>query len=249
MTPPSPIDVILVEDHPDLREELAFQLHSQGYLVREAADATALDAHLAERPCDVVVLDVNLPGEDGFSIARRLQAATPAPGIVMVTARDDILDRLAGLESGADIYLTKPLDWRELVASIRAVCRRLQLAQGNAAGPTGADSGWRFEAGERLLVAPDGSQLAMTAQEAGLLDLLLRRPEGEPCSREELVASMGIHGLDEVDARINKMISRLRSRLAGFDPQLRVLSWRLRGYSYAGPPLRGDGGNGGAGMA
>ncbi len=248
MLQPSPIDVILVEDHPDLREELAFQLHSHGYLVREAADAPALDAHLAERPCDVVVLDVNLPGEDGFSIARRLQAATPAPGIVMVTARDDILDRLAGLESGADIYLTKPLDWRELVASIRAVCRRLQGAQGSGTGG-GRDSGRLFDVGERLLVAPDGSQLAMTAQEAGLLDLLLRRPEGEPCSREELVASMGIQGLDEVDARINKMISRLRSRLAGFDPQLRVLSWRMRGYSYAGPPLRGGGGNGGAGMA
>jgi two-component system, LytTR family, response regulator len=117
--------VIVVDDEEDLREPVAAYLSEQGLDVDEASGGRALDALFAKRVPALVVLDVTMPEEDGFSIAKRLRAGYPGIGIVMLTARRDVIDRVVGLELGADDYLMKPFEPRELVARIRSVLRRL----------------------------------------------------------------------------------------------------------------------------
>ncbi len=127
MTEASP-HIVLVDDEEDLREPTAAYLAEQGLVVSEADGGRMLDAILADRPVDLVVLDVTMPEEDGFSIARRLRAAGMPIGIVMLTARRDVIDRVVGLELGADDYLMKPFEPRELLARIRSVLRRIAAA-------------------------------------------------------------------------------------------------------------------------
>ncbi len=127
MTEASP-HIVLVDDEEDLREPTAAYLAEQGLVVSEADGGRALDAILAGGPVDLVVLDVTMPEEDGFSIARRLRAAGMPIGIVMLTARRDVIDRVVGLELGADDYLMKPFEPRELLARIRSVLRRIAAA-------------------------------------------------------------------------------------------------------------------------
>ena len=123
--------VIMVDDEEDLREPTVAYLREQGLTILDADGGPALDRLMADQRPTVVVLDVTMPGEDGFSIARRLRAADPALGIVMLTARRDAIDRVVGLELGADDYIMKPFEPRELLARIRSVIRRLE-AQGPA---------------------------------------------------------------------------------------------------------------------
>jgi len=125
--------VIMVDDEEDLREPTVAYLRDQGLDVLEADGGAALDALMADRRPALVVLDVTMPVEDGFSIARRLRAADPTLGIVMLTARRDVIDRVVGLEIGADDYLMKPFEPRELLARIRSVLRRLAVAPSLAA--------------------------------------------------------------------------------------------------------------------
>jgi two-component system, LytTR family, response regulator len=120
--------IVLVDDEADLREPTAEFLRLHGFDVEEAANAGALDAVLARRTPRLVILDVSMPGEDGFSIARRLRAQDNALGIIMLTARIDIIDRVLALELGADDYVMKPFEPRELVARVNAVLRRLQVS-------------------------------------------------------------------------------------------------------------------------
>jgi DNA-binding response OmpR family regulator len=225
-----PARVVIVEDNEELCEELLFQLEVEGFLVRCAHDAVELDILLSLEPFDILVLDLNLPGEDGFSIARRL-CNQQQRGIIILTARDDIDDKLRGLEDGADIYLVKPIDRRELAACIKALHRRLL-----AIDPTG--SGWTFNSVNRILFSPDGRQLGLTAQEQLVLTLLIEKPNNG-CSRLELVKGLGIEFMRSPEGRTNTVISRLRQKLTAFDPELRIVSWRNKGYSYVGPSLAG----------
>ena len=126
--------ILVVDDEPDLRRPVVEYLQMEGFDAQEADGGAALDALLAERPADLVILDVNMPGEDGFSIARRLRAAGPI-GIIMLTAKTGLVDRVVGLEIGADDYVAKPFDLRELLARVRAVFRRLHAAPPTAAEP------------------------------------------------------------------------------------------------------------------
>jgi two-component system LytT family response regulator len=118
--------IVVVDDEEDLREPTAAYLRDQGLDVSEAGGGAELDAVLAERPAQLAVLDVTMPGEDGFSIARRLRAAGTPIGIIMLTARRDVVDRVVGLELGADDYMMKPFEPRELLARIRSLLRRLE---------------------------------------------------------------------------------------------------------------------------
>ena len=131
----SALNIIVVEDHDELREVTVEALGAMGHSVRGVDCAEALDEALAESSADLLVLDLNLPGEDGISIARRIRKAQPHTGIVMVTARDAAKDMLSGYDNGADIYLTKPTSPEALGAAIRALARRIrpQTDAGHAA--------------------------------------------------------------------------------------------------------------------
>jgi DNA-binding response OmpR family regulator len=122
------VRVIVVDDEPDLCEMIAKYLGKYGFIVDTAGDRRALDARLSDDPPDLLILDVNMPGEDGFSVARRVRAFSTVP-ILMLTAESDTVDRVAGLEVGADDYMAKPFDLRELRARIQAILRRTGRAQ------------------------------------------------------------------------------------------------------------------------
>jgi DNA-binding response OmpR family regulator len=122
------VRVIVVDDEPDICEMIAKYLAKYGFIVQTAANGRALDAHLSADMPDLLILDVNMPGEDGFAVARRVRANTTVP-ILMLTAESDTVDRVAGLEVGADDYMTKPFDLRELRARIHAILRRTGRAR------------------------------------------------------------------------------------------------------------------------
>lgn len=222
-----PLRVIVVEDNVDLREELVFQLDHAGIRTRGARDGQQLDMLLAQSPCDILILDVNLPGEDGFSIAQRLYDPKRL-GIVMLTGRRSVEDRIDGLERGADVYLVKPIDRRELLATVRRLYQRLASEIGQP--------GWRLARISREIRGPNDAYLQLTPQEFVMLSLLLESGS-RICSRSEIAETLGISDMSGIDIRINTLMSRLRQRLEEIDPALRIQTWRNQGYSYIGPTI------------
>ena len=137
--------VLLVEDNIALREALQDQLSYSGFAVRGVGDGQELNQALAIAVPDVVVLDLNLPDEDGLSIAKRLRQALPQIGIVMLTARVRSIDRQEGYESGADVYLTKPVKPSELTTVLQTLCRRM--------APLVSPDSWLLQIGVVAIVA------------------------------------------------------------------------------------------------
>lgn len=168
------IRCLVVEDNPRLREDLLFYLGCQGMLAAGVEDGVGLDRLLAQGEWDVVVLDLGLPGEDGLDIARRL-ASRPRLGVVILTARDRLEDRLAGWESGAHVYLVKPAPLEEVVAVVGAVYRRLHPVTDPA--PEVAPQPWRFYPARRELVTPGGISIPLTHRERLLLSALHDAPQ------------------------------------------------------------------------
>jgi two-component system, OmpR family, response regulator len=230
------IEVVVVEDHLPLLEEMQFQLKAEGFAVRGASDAASLDALLAEKPCDILVLDLNLPGEDGYSVARRL-CDRRRLGIIMLTSRDTVEDKLRGFADGADLYLTKPIDRRELVACIKALYSRVAPH-----APLVQEPQWILNHALRQLIGPNGNALDLTVQDLTVLAVLAAQP-GQTVERKDLVRALGIDYLEAPEGRTNTILSRLRQKLAMFDPDLRIVAWRNKGYSYVGPVLQIHPGN------
>jgi DNA-binding response OmpR family regulator len=218
----------LIEDNLDYRAEVAFHLRRAGFNITLESDGTRIDAQLAEFPCDLLVLDLGLPVENGLDIARRLRQQQPGLGIVMLTARGGLDDRLTGLEEGADAYLVKPVDMRELVATLHSVHRRLTAS----ALPT---EGWSLMPDTLSIGSPAGKAVALTATEMDLLKCLAAATP-EPVSREALATAMGHSEPDFDFRRIEVAFSRLRKKIetttAGESP---IRAARGRGYVFAAP--------------
>jgi DNA-binding response OmpR family regulator len=241
--------VIVVDDEPDLRSMIAEYLGKQGFVVRAAGGGRELDAHLAADFPDLLILDVNMPGEDGFAIARRMRAKSAVP-ILMLTAADDIVDRVVGLEIGADDYLTKPFDLRELLARIRALLRR--VAQPAVAIPAAdvpeppapqADSGSKVRFGHLLLdldthrlVQSDGTELALTTTEFNLLAAFARHPN-RVLSREQLLDLAHSRADDAFDRSIDIRIARIRRKVEP-DPARPQTIKTVRGAGYIFVPAK-----------
>ena len=171
------INVAVVEDEPDLCGSILRYLSLVGMTVKRAGSGTELDALLLDFTPDLLVLDVNLPGEDGFSIAARLRSRSKV-GIVMLTARGQLDDRVLGLTAGADAYLIKPVQFRELEAVIHSLARRLReapLAESNDVREEPAHS-WSFDAANWSLITPAGHHVSLTNAEFRVLQTLTRRP-------------------------------------------------------------------------
>lgn len=228
----------LIEDNLDYRAEVAFHLRRSGFEIALESDGRNIDAQLAHCPCDLLVLDLGLPVEDGLTIARRLRQKQPSLGIVMLTARGSLHDRLSGLEQGADAYLVKPVDMRELLATLRSVQRRLLPGMLPGIQP---DSVWTLLPTSLSLRAPDGAVIDLTTMEFQLLKCLAAAAP-EPVERAALVAAIGYSPFDFIERRLEVAFSRLRRKIEGqvigSAPTIRAL--RHRGYVFAAPIVVSD---------
>lgn len=223
--------VLVVDDDASIRDALAEFLGAQGYAVRTASNAASCERALAAAPADLIVLDVMMPGEDGLSLCRRLApAGTP---ILMLSALDDVTDRIVGLEVGAWDYLTKPFEPRELLARIRALLRRPVADRPDPAreGAGVMFAGWRLDGEERRLRDPSGRILVLTEGEHALLAAFVSRP-GRILTRDMLLDLA--RGLDAAsyDRAIDIAISRLRRKLAEADPVPLIETVRGVGYRF-----------------
>jgi len=229
--------VVVVDDDPRLRDLLARYLDEQGLAVRTVSDGAALDRLLDREAADVLVLDITLPGEDGLAICRRLRAAGSELGIVMLTARGDDVDRIVGLEIGADDYLPKPFNPRELVARIHAVSRRRAPASppgAPAAQPARVAFGrCELDLATRTLTR-DGRQTVLTTGEFALLEALVRHPR-QPLSRERLMLLARGREHEAFDRAIDVQVSRLRKLIEEQPGRPRYLQ-TVRGHGYVFVP-------------
>lgn len=225
--------VAVVEDDADLRDDIAFNLRDEGFLVSACVHAMELDAVLEESAVEVVVLDIGLPGEDGLSITRRLRRRWPQLGIVMLTARTGRTDRIEGLEEGADAYLGKPTDYRELALVVRALARRVMVAPATLQGLT-------LDAAAEILHLPDGGSIDLTPSESLLLARLARAPR-QQASRNQLIEALGGDRYNYDERRLEALISRLRRKLAANGlPVSALTAERGLGYELRIPLIQRD---------
>jgi DNA-binding response OmpR family regulator len=227
----------LLEDDADFREELVLGLGGYGFrVVFACGSATEFYRHFDTDHCDVVILDANVDGsEDGFTVATRLRARQTV-GIVMLTGRAALEDRVRGLEGGADVYLTKPVDLLELSSVIRSLARRMRISRGTPPLPSLERSpaiGWTLQDSGWILVSPDGSSLHLSAQERMFLNALIDA-SGTVVSRQELSQLFSPENPDDFELRrIDVLVSRLRAKAQSSGMKIPVLSVRGQGYVFA----------------
>jgi len=223
--------IVVVDDEEMIRDTVQEYLMRNGYAVSQAEGGVALRALMSERAVDLVILDVNMPGENGLAIARDLRQRGPL-GIIMLTANSDSVDRVVGLEVGADDYIAKPFEPRELLARVRAVLRR--VAPGEASAAT---MGHEVRIGRcvlnlesRCLYAADGSAVPITAMEFDLLEAFARNPN-RVLSRDRLLDLAHHKDSDGFDRSIDTRITRLRKKVE-LDPTTPQAIKTVRGAGY-----------------
>jgi two-component system OmpR family response regulator len=206
--------LLVVDDDREIRELLAGFLAKHGFRVLTAGDGKEMRKALADRRIDLVVLDLMLPGEDGLALCRELRARSELP-VIMLTAMREEVDRIVGLELGADDYVPKPFNPRELLARIKAVLRRTG-GERRASEPKSAGilrfAGWRLDPHGRRLTAADGREVELTAGEFDLLTVFAERP-GRVLSREQLLDLTRGREAAAFDRSIDSQVSRLRRKL------------------------------------
>ena len=229
--------ILIVDDDVRHRDLLIRYLGGEGYDVKAASDAAAMDKQLARERFDLVVLDLMLPGEDGLAICRRLRSQLDSPAIIMLTAKGDDVDRIVGLEMGADDYLPKPFNPRELLARINAVLRRRAPA-----GPPGAPSATTevFRFGDYSLnlatrtLTKAGKPVQLTTGEFSVLKVLVQHPR-TPLSRDKLMELARGREYEVFDRSIDVQISRLR-KIIEADPSHPKHIQTVWGFGYVFVP-------------
>jgi len=216
-------DILIVEDNYALRESLSDYLEGEGFSLRCVDDGEELNAALSKRACDVLVLDLNLPNEDGISIAKRIRNAYPKMGIVILTARVQGIDRTQSYESGADIYLTKPVSPSELKTVVLNLSRRIDHVEEHHQ--------WLFHPKTFLLTSPNAQTLKFTATESSVfLELVVA---GGLLPLHKLIQRFGeIDSSEELNkVRFEKIISRIRSKIKPFaQEEITIQSVYKQGY-------------------
>ena len=221
--------ILIVDDHRELRDLVSGVLTKEGFRVSTAADGRAMRQVLADGRIDLILLDLMLPGEDGLSLCRILRAESNIP-IIMLTAKGDELDRVIGLEMGADDYLPKPFGSRELVARIKAVLRRGKDNASSAKSdprPTQYQfDRWRLDTGARELIRDDGTTLPLSTGEYDLLIAFVERPQ-RVLSRDQLLDLARGRAASALDRSIDTQVSRLRRKLEQdpSDPKIIKTVW------------------------
>ena len=226
---PSAAHILIVDDHREIRELVSRALTKEGFRVSAAADGRAMRQALADGRIDLILLDLMLPGEDGLSLCRSLRSQSNIP-IIMLTAKGDEVDRVIGLEMGADDYLPKPFGSRELVARIRAVLRR---NRGNTPAPDAADQPkhyrfdrWCLDTGRRELIRDDGTVVPLSTGEYDLLVALVERPQ-RVLNRDQLLDLARGRAATALDRSIDTQVSRLRRKIEEdpADPRIIKTVW------------------------
>ncbi len=234
------LHVLVVDDEPRIRTLLRRYLADEGFKVSEAGDGVTMRAVLEREAIDLVLLDLMMPGEDGLSLARYIRQRSDIP-IIMLTGKGDLIDRVAGLETGADDYITKPFELREVLARIRTVMRRAGPRIGAAATPsepaTGENTsevlvfeGWRFDLLRRELRRMTGELVPLTAGEFELLCVFARRPN-RVLNREQLIDLVKGREWAAYDRGIDTQVMRLRKKIES-DPGNPCLIKTVRGAGY-----------------
>ncbi|WP_029416651.1 response regulator [Brevundimonas bacteroides] len=224
--------IIIVEDDPEIRSLVRALLVQEGYVCEAAEDAERFWRIAAIDAPDLVILDIMMPGEDGLSLCRRLRAQSDVP-VLITSARAEPLDRVIGLEIGADDYLSKPFEPRELIARTRALLRRTRSAPRQRGASFG---GWRVDYGARSLTSPEGEIVELTSGEFDLLAVLTRHPL-RVLSRDDIMDALHGRSADAFDRSIDIQVSRLRRKLRDDprSPQL-IRTVRNAGYLFAVQP-------------
>ncbi|MBC7576497.1 MAG: response regulator [Tardiphaga sp.] len=229
-------NILVVEDDRETRTLIAKYLRTNSCNVTTAADGREMEKALADQRIDLMILDVMLPGEDGLSLCRRVRAESQLP-IIMLTARGEDVDRILGLEMGADDYLPKPFNPRELLARINAVLRRQANALNASATPSATAlsfAGWQIDFRLRELRNPAGARVAMTSAEFDLLRAFCER-SGRVLSRESLLDLTQGRNAGSFERSIDVLVSRIRRKIEA-DPQDATLIKTVRSGGYMFTP-------------
>ena len=228
--------ILMVDDDPGIRDVVSDFLGKHGYSVQTAADAREMEQALAHGPIDLIVLDVMLPGEDGLAICRRL-AVGAGPPVIMLSAMGGDTDRIVGLEMGADDYLAKPCNPRELLARVRAVLRRAEQRSASSQVSAGYEfAGWRLDLVRRELRSPQGVVVNLSSGEFSLLRAFVERPQ-RVLTRDQLLEFARGPDSEAFDRAIDVQISRLRRKLDDGGGQDLIRTIRNEGYMFA-PKVR-----------
>jgi len=233
--------LLIVDDDQELRELLTDLLQKYGYQTQSACNGAQMFEKLATHSIDLIILDIRLPGEDGFRLCQKLRLSSAIP-IIMLTANGDETDRIVGLEMGADDYVPKPFNPRELVARIKAVLRRFQegtlAVKAKERSPFSAAilkfAGWRLELSGRRLISPDNIEITLSAGEYTLLLTFLERPR-RVLSRDQLLELIHKRESNPYDRSIDIQVSRLRQKIEQ-DPKDPQFIRTVRGGGYVFHP-------------
>jgi DNA-binding response OmpR family regulator len=239
--------ILVVDDDQRIRDMLCLYLEDEGFNVATAADGDEMRQHLAEYPVDLILLDLVMPGKDGLTLSREIRAESDIP-IIILTGKGEPIDRVVGLEVGADDYITKPFHLREVLARVRTVLRRSapQPAAPPQApsAPSQSDSdggderlqfaGWQLDLMKRELLDPSGAQTPLTTGEFNLLSAFARRPN-RPLDRDQIMDLVKGQDWQPFDRSIDTQIGRLRKKLEA-DPKDPQLIKTVRGVGYIFTP-------------
>lgn len=234
--------IAICDDEAELCATIGEYLEKRGYRVVCAADGAELDVLLDKGNVSAVILDINMPGEDGLSILKRIRSRHSV-AVIMLTAAGELIDRIVGLELGADDYLVKPVAFRELEARLRAVLRRLiepaalapqDAAKGHGSTPPIAFAGFMLDRDASRLLGSDGAEVSLTPMELRLLRVLAEHP-GRVLSRGQLLELANDRGWDHLDRSIDNHIARLRRKIERH-PSKPVLIRSVRGVGYIFDP-------------
>ncbi|MEL7344390.1 MAG: response regulator transcription factor [Pseudomonadota bacterium] len=226
--------ILLVDDDPGIRSLLRDYLEKEGFGMETAADAQEMEAKLESFRPDLLVLDLMLPGEDGLSICRRLSLAG-GPPIIMLTAKNDEIDRILGLELGADDYISKPVAPRELLARIRAVLRRATAPRSEHTNKKFAFDRFVIDIDARQVTTQGHTRIDLTSGEFDLLACFIRRPR-RVLSRDQILDELRGRGAEPFDRTVDMLVSRLRRKLSAFGAEADLISTvRNAGYLLTSP--------------